>query len=107
MSRYPEDLLVDPTLAATHEQARLEAQKKAYENPQHGIAIGDPAKNPVYTIEETDVVTPALAQQSHEVLARHTAATALGYPVGDKTGAEANIQTVKDAFGITDPVVTP
>lgn len=103
MSRYPEDLLVDPTVAAAHEKARLEAQQKAYENPQHGIAIGDPAKNPVYTIEETDVVTPALAQQSHEVLARHTAATALGYPVGDKTDAEANIQTVKDAFGITEP----
>lgn len=102
MSRYPEDLLVDPAVAEAHEQERLEAQQKAYENPQHGIAIGDPAKNPVYTIEETDVVTPALAQQSHEVLARNAAATTLGYPVGDKTGAEANIQTVKDRFGITE-----
>lgn len=104
MSRYPEDLLVDPTIAAAHEKARLEAQKIAYENPQHGIAIGDPAKNPVYTIEATDVVTPALVQQSHEVIARHAAATALSYPVGDRTGADGNIQIVKDAFGITEPI---
>lgn len=96
MSRYPEDLLVEPVAAAAREKTRLEAQKV---QSDLGL-LGDPAKNPVYTIEATKVVTPALMQQSHEVLARHTAATALSYPTGDKTGAEANIKTVKDAFGI-------
>lgn len=103
MSRYPEDLLVDATKAAEHEQARLEAQKKVSENPTFGTALGNPKDNPEYTIDETAVVTPALVQQSHEVIARHAANTALSYPTGDKAGAEANIATVKEAFGITDP----
>lgn len=104
MSRYPEDLLVDATKAAAHEKTRLEAQKKASEKATFGTALGDPKDNPVYTIEETDVVTPALVQQSHEVIARHAANTALSYPTADKTGAEANVATVKEAFGIVDPV---
>ena len=101
MSRYPEDLLVNATKAAAHEQARLVAQKTVSENPTFGKALGDPRDNPVYTIDKTAVVTPALVQQSHEVIARHTANTALSYPTGDKAGAVANIATVKDAFGIT------
>ena len=100
MSRYPEDLLVDATKAAAHEKTRLEAQKKASEKATFGTALGDPKDNLVYTIKETDVVTPALVQQSHEVIARHAANTALSYPTGDKTGAEANVATIKEAFGI-------
>ena len=104
MSRYPEDLLVDATKAAAHEQARLEAQKKASKKATFGTALGDPKDNPVYTIDATAVVTPALVQQSHEVIARHAANTALAYPTGDKAGAEANIATVQEAFGFVSRI---
>ena len=99
MARYPEDLIVDTTTAAVHEQARLEAQKV---QSDLGL-LGDPADNELMTIEATDLVTPAQVQQSYEVIARNTAATALSYPTSDSTDAEANIQTMKDRFDITEP----
>lgn len=103
MARYPEDLLTDATKDAELEQARLEAQLEASKGTKFGTVIAAPEDNPVYNIEKHAVVTPAIARQSAEVLARHTAATELSLPTGEKEGAEANIQTVKDAFGITDP----
>ena len=107
MSRYPEDLLVEPVKAAANEKLRLESQLRLSTKPTFGVALADPKDNPLYNIDKPKVVTPAYAQQSAEVLARHTAATALSLPKGSKVNAEANIKTVKDAFGIVDPVPIP
>lgn len=103
MSRYPEDLLQDVTKETALEKARLEQQKVQADK---GL-LGDPKDNVIYNIEKVDKVTPAMARQSIEVLARYNAATELSLPKGRKVEAEANIATLKTAFGIVDPVTVP
>lgn len=95
MSQYPEDFF-DQTAAeaATMEQARLKAQKVQADKG----SLGDPKDNPVYTMKEPKIVRPADVQNANEVIARKTAAAALSYPVGDTTGAEATIATIKKKF---------
>ena len=95
MSQYPEDFF-DQTAAdaAAMEQARLEAQKVQADKG----SLGDPADNPVYTMEEPKIVRPADVQNANEVLARNTAAAALSYPTGDTAGAEATIAVINEKF---------
>ena len=99
MSQYPQDLFDEDVAAiAALDQARLELQR---ERAKEG-KLPPPEENQVYTIEERKIVTPAGVRQSLEVLARKQAATALSLPTGDTAGAQANVDLVKEQFGITD-----
>ena len=99
MSQYPQDLFDEDVAAiAALDQARLELQRaQAVEG-----TLPPPEDNPVYTIEERKIVTPAGVRQSLEVLARKQAATALSLPTGDTAGAQANVDLVKEQFGIKE-----
>lgn len=97
MSQYPQDLFDEDVAAiAALDQARLEKQRVQAEKG----TLPAPEDNPVYTIEERKIVTPAGVRQSLEVLARAQAATALSLDAGDTAGAQANVDLVKDQFGI-------
>ena len=99
MSQYPQDLFDEDVAAiAALDQARLELQR---ERAKEG-KLPPPEDNAVYTIEERKIVTPAGVRQSLEVLARAQAAKALSLPTGDTAGAQANVDLVKEQFGITD-----